>query len=299
MEFDIKLKQLRKGHQMSQEELAGQLNVSRQAVSKWESGQGFPETDKLLMISSIFGVSLDYLLKDDNEGYDSGKETGYYASKEMVYGYLDMKKRGAAHIAAAVSVMILSVSFTMLFEDAAGTFLFFLCAAAGTAMLVLQGFRHKRYEEAEKQPLIFDESFIREFRNRYISERKRCGMYIAAGIVIIMLSYPLNVLIEDILNLPAQYEALYPVLWALGTAVLIVNSSAVISGDVIADNKKYIEEMTQEKKFSWIFGTGFSSAAAIFIAAGVLADKWHPGWAVFPAAALLCTAVSIWMKSKQ
>jgi len=67
MEFHDKLRKLRKEQGMSQEELAQQLNVSRQAVSKWESGQGFPETDKLLVIGNIFAVSMDYLFKRQSQ----------------------------------------------------------------------------------------------------------------------------------------------------------------------------------------------------------------------------------------
>jgi len=59
-----KLYQLRKKSGLSQEQLAEQLNVSRQAVSKWESGNAFPESEKLIIISNYFGVSVDYLIKD-------------------------------------------------------------------------------------------------------------------------------------------------------------------------------------------------------------------------------------------
>ena len=62
-----KLYQLRKKSGLSQEQLAEQLNVSRQAISKWESGSAFPESEKLIIISNYFGVSVDYLLKDDVE----------------------------------------------------------------------------------------------------------------------------------------------------------------------------------------------------------------------------------------
>lgn len=65
MEFREKLQNLRKSQGMSQEKLAELLNVSRQAVSKWESGQGYPETEKLIKISEMFNVSLDYLLKTE------------------------------------------------------------------------------------------------------------------------------------------------------------------------------------------------------------------------------------------
>ena len=56
-----KLYQLRKKSGLSQEQLAEQLNVSRQAISKWESGTAVPESEKLITISNYFGVSVDYL----------------------------------------------------------------------------------------------------------------------------------------------------------------------------------------------------------------------------------------------
>ena len=62
-----KLYQLRKKSGLSQEQLAEQLNVSRQAISKWESGTAVPESEKLIIISNYFGVSVDYLLKDEEE----------------------------------------------------------------------------------------------------------------------------------------------------------------------------------------------------------------------------------------
>ena len=65
MSFAEKILSLRTGARLSQESLAEKLDVSRQAVSKWESGVTLPETDKLIYISNMFGVSLDYLLKDD------------------------------------------------------------------------------------------------------------------------------------------------------------------------------------------------------------------------------------------
>ena len=62
-----KLYKLRKDRGLSQEKLAEQLNVSRQAISKWESGVAVPELEKLIVISNYFGVSVDYLLKEDEE----------------------------------------------------------------------------------------------------------------------------------------------------------------------------------------------------------------------------------------
>lgn len=67
MALSEKLYTLRKKSGLSQEQLAEQLSVSRQAISKWESGQSIPESDKLIVISNYFKVSLDYLLKEESE----------------------------------------------------------------------------------------------------------------------------------------------------------------------------------------------------------------------------------------
>lgn len=65
MELSEKIKQLRTDKSWTQEELAGKIFVSRTAISKWESGRGYPSIDSLKALSAIFGVSLDQLLSND------------------------------------------------------------------------------------------------------------------------------------------------------------------------------------------------------------------------------------------
>ncbi|HPD88718.1 MAG TPA: helix-turn-helix transcriptional regulator [Oscillospiraceae bacterium] len=172
MEFYEKLKNIRKKNGMSQEDLADQLGVSRQAVSKWENGQGFPETEKLMQISSLFNVSLDYLLKEEHEEAAAEEETGYYASREMVEGFLLFKRQGALHIGIGVAIIISSLIFTSIPNESFGNVLFLLGAAVGVGILVAQGFRPKRYEELEMQPLVFDSAFLKEFRNAKAPAKK-------------------------------------------------------------------------------------------------------------------------------
>ena len=66
MALSEKIYELRKKAGLSQEQLAEQLGVSRQAVSKWESGKAVPESDTLVTISNYFHVTLDYLLKEND-----------------------------------------------------------------------------------------------------------------------------------------------------------------------------------------------------------------------------------------
>lgn len=65
MTFGEKLQELRKARGWSQEELAGQIHVSRQALSKWESGGAVPDTENIIALSRLFGVTTDYLLLDE------------------------------------------------------------------------------------------------------------------------------------------------------------------------------------------------------------------------------------------
>ena len=62
-----KIIELRKKNGWSQEELAEMLGVSRQSISKWESAQSVPDMNRILKLSDIFGVTTDYLLKDEME----------------------------------------------------------------------------------------------------------------------------------------------------------------------------------------------------------------------------------------
>lgn len=68
MKLSEKIVNLRKARNMSQEELAEQLDVSRQAVSRWEVGSALPDASNILQLSKLFGVSADYLLNNDYKG---------------------------------------------------------------------------------------------------------------------------------------------------------------------------------------------------------------------------------------
>ena len=75
MSFASKLQEIRVENNISQEGLAEMLGVSRQSVSKWERGKGYPEIDKLIFISERFGVSLDELLKDKKDASGNPRRT--------------------------------------------------------------------------------------------------------------------------------------------------------------------------------------------------------------------------------
>ena len=88
MSFNEKLQMLRKKNNLSQEELASMLDVTRQSVSKWESGITYPEMDKLLSLCKIFKCSLEELTNDDI------KEIGLENKKKLNFdNFIDNKYR--------------------------------------------------------------------------------------------------------------------------------------------------------------------------------------------------------------
>lgn len=92
MEFNVKLQELRKQAGLSQEELADALYVSRTAVSKWESGRGYPNIESLKTIAAYFGVTIDELLSGDELltiAQEDGKQTEMHL-RDVVFGLLDL-----------------------------------------------------------------------------------------------------------------------------------------------------------------------------------------------------------------
>ena len=91
MEFSEKLQELRKQKGLTQEELAEELFVSRTAISKWESGRGYPGIDSLKAISKYFSISLDDLLSGDEiltiAEEDSTEKQSHF--RDLGYGLLD------------------------------------------------------------------------------------------------------------------------------------------------------------------------------------------------------------------
>lgn len=93
MNFSDKLVKLRKENKMSQEDLAASLDVSRQSVSKWESGQTYPEMDKLLAICKIFNVTLDSLTNDEvdinnTENKDKNVIDSFFSFVKNTYNFI-------------------------------------------------------------------------------------------------------------------------------------------------------------------------------------------------------------------
>lgn len=115
MSLAEKLVTLRKGKGLTQMDLAEQLNVSRQAISRWEVGAAIPSTENLRILSDLYETSVDYLLNDDAERVTNDvdiqtTETGEYKGKSIVH------KRWKMCIAISIVLVLLAVVISVAIE---------------------------------------------------------------------------------------------------------------------------------------------------------------------------------------
>ena len=142
MALPEKLYALRKKSGLSQEQLAEALNVSRQAISKWEGGSAMPESDKLLALSNYFGVSLDYLLKD-------GAPNAAPAEAQEEHRTMRLLSLILCFVYGVLSILVPSVpaqisGSSMIRIDGSSIFLLLCVAAiAAGAALLLKSTKHK------------------------------------------------------------------------------------------------------------------------------------------------------------
>ena len=181
MNLGEKIFKLRKEKGLSQEALAEQIGTTRQAISKWENNQGFPETEKLLQLSNIFEVSTDFLLKDEKsvKGTD---EKGYYVSKEMAKGYIASEKRVSKYIGLGFLFWALAgIPYVMFSTDTVWRFFgMAVCVILGIGAVVLGMFaEQEEYKVLKQEPLLFDYEYLKELSNEYYSVKKK---YVAISI---------------------------------------------------------------------------------------------------------------------
>ena len=118
-----KIIEQRKKNGWSQEELAEKMDVSRQSISKWESAQSVPDMGRIVLLSQLFGVSTDYLLKDELEQPEITPvaESDFdlrTVSMEEASSFLQMREQNAARIAVGVMLCILCPVLLILLNGA-------------------------------------------------------------------------------------------------------------------------------------------------------------------------------------
>ena len=248
MGFGEKLFKLRKENGMSQEALAERLNTSRQAISKWENGQGYPETEKLLLISNIFNVSLDYLLKDKLEPV-SQNEKGYYVSKEMMEGFLIYESKTSRLIGLGIGMLILSAIPYFMLQQEISIILIAAMLMTAFGILLAASFIENNYKVLKQEPLIFDEKVLRDLKLRYAQLRMKYMIFSIGGTLSIVVGGTLLVLFEKTFYTPKNFELSYSIssfLIAVGVFIVIPMSTMMESYELLIKNEEYFNKLSSK-----------------------------------------------------
>jgi transcriptional regulator with XRE-family HTH domain len=189
MTFGEKIQKLRKEAGLSQEELSYQLGVSRQAISKWERDSGYPETEKIVRMSKIFNVTLDYLLnEEETQSKEMDNDSGLYVSREMAEGFLAYQKRKFQKIAIAVGIMIGGLSLSFILDDIF-ILLFMLIMIIGIVILFSVKLTDNPYQKLWREPLLFDKAVKAELNTMYAKKKKNLLLFNLVGISLIALGF--------------------------------------------------------------------------------------------------------------
>lgn len=201
MNLSEKIMLLRKKQGWSQEELANRLNISRQSISKWESGQSQPDIDKIILLSQLFQVTTDYLLLDqENEEH---RQIGIYLSLSQVQEYLTLRKQSSLKIAFATFLCVISpiplIGLTTLSQYqrfhmtenlavSLGLSFLIICITIAVILFCLCAFKVKKYEFLEKEDFSL-ENGVKEYTFKEKEEyQDRYHRYQIIGIVLCILS---------------------------------------------------------------------------------------------------------------
>lgn len=212
MTFGEKIQKLRKETGLSQEELADQLNVSRQAVSKWERDSGYPETEKIVRMSKLFHVSIDYLLgeEDTQKPENNPNEKGLYVSREMAEGFLSYQKRKVLKIGTAVGLLIASMSLSF-WNNEINMILFMIFIILGIILLFSVKLTDNPYRRLWTEPLFFDKTVKAELTSAYTDKKRFLYISNLVGIALIAVGFLLCPLI-----IPAELNLVDDIILSCG-----------------------------------------------------------------------------------
>lgn len=197
MTFGEKLYQLRKRQGLSQEALAEKLNTSRQAISKWENNNGYPETEKIIQISKIFEINLEELLIDEKGIYSEKPESfhkevqGFYVNRETANGFLLYYKRKFLLLAAAFGIILgfNAASYTstehQFYTLKVEPLLITISAMITLGIVIYITLKQNPYRVLRKKELVFADDVRREIEEEFGRINKMLAIGIAVGLILL------------------------------------------------------------------------------------------------------------------
>lgn len=289
MAFPENLQFIRAQAGVTQEQLAEQLEVSRQSVSKWEGGQSFPEMDTLLRICDLYGVNLDTLLRGSLEE-SRVEDTARYDS--FMSRFARRMTLSISGIVAGVGLcgVLEAIGVTETLTAAALLLIITVCVV----VIVATGIQHGNFRR--RYPVITD-FYTQEEKDAF---HQKFVWYIAGGVGAILFGVALLLLFFSVFPEEEPYES-----YAISVFLLIIAGASAsfiyagISEDKYKiwkynrDNNPTPEAKQRLNLIGSIQGTLMLLATAAYVGLGLTRDVWRTAWWLFAVAGILCGVVSV------
>lgn len=315
-----KIINLRKKNGWSQEELAEKLGVTRQSISKYEGAQSIPDLDKILKLSEIFGVTTDYLIKDEleeeeyapsqmQENESESDRSVHKVTMEMANEYLQIIDWSAGKTAFATMLCILSPIVLLMLgamsempnyhisENATagiGICVLIVLIAIAVTIFILCGMKTKKYEFMEKEDIETAygvSGMVKEKRDAYHSPYVT---QLVIGITccicsVIPLFGTLAVSESDFYMVSAVCMLL--TLVAIGTYFIVRSAAKMNAMNQLLEEEDYTRQKKHEnKKMSWPVMVYWLIATAIYLAWSFTTNDWDRTWIIWPVVGVLFPA---------
>lgn len=315
-----KIINLRKKNGWSQEELAEKLGVTRQSISKYEGAQSIPDLDKILKLSEIFGVTTDYLIKDEleeeeyvpsqmQENESESDRSVHKVTMEMANEYLQIIDWSAGKTAFATVLCILSPIVLLMLgamsempnyhisENAAagiGICVLIVLIAIAVTIFILCGMKTKKYEYMEKEDIETAygvSGMVKEKRDAYHSPYVT---QLVIGITccicsVIPLFGTLAVSESDFYMVSAVCMLL--TLVAIGTYFIVRSAAKMNAMNQLLEEEDYTRQKKHEnKKMSGPVTVYWLIATAIYLAWSFTTNDWDRTWIIWPVVGVLFPA---------
>lgn len=288
MAFSDNLQFLRSEAGMTQEQLAETLEVSRQSVSKWESGQSFPEMETLLRLCDLYQVDLDTLLRGSAQK-SRVEDTAQYDRFMDVFSW---------RIALSVGAIILGVALQGFLDafavpEAVCAGIFLLVVTASVVVLVASGIQHSAF--CKEHPTIVD-FYTPKQRSAF---QQKFVWLISGGVGAILFGVVLLTLGEQFLEEEFYGDQMAAVFLAIVAAAVTafvyggLQKSKYNVEQYNRENNPTPEEKARQDLCGKICGAMMTLATAVYVGLGLALDLWSTAWWIFAVGGILCGVVSI------
>lgn len=303
MSLGENLQFLRKRDNMTQEQLAEALEVSRQSVSKWESDSTYPEMDKLLQMANMFHCSLDDLIQNDISSQYVEDKAHYNEHKNQLSRKVTI---GVGLILSGLTLMMLLSAFLPQTEkyESLSAIVFFIFIVIAVALFIMTGLQDDYF--VKKHPFI--ENFYTEEEKEAF--HKKYTVLVTAGVALIFVGLISSLGFESFFSDSPMMQNIAADILSAAVFFLFITISVILFVYAGTQQEKYdidhynamndhnSETYKKSHKTGITCGIIMMTATIIYLLLGFIANLWKLAPAVYAPAGIICGIAAIIINRK-